>query len=468
KTATTQTVEHGKAFSMNAPGITGYTVVPADKTKSIASVSKNETVTFNYTKNVVPVTKYTITVKYIDTATNNEIQTATKTEIEKGKTFSIAAPSITGYTVKDADKTKTIASVSKNETVTINYTKNKYTITIKYIDENGTSIKTATTQTVEHGKPFYMAAPTITGYTVVPADKTKSIDSVIKNESLTFKYTKDAIKYNVKVIHLGNDDKQLGVENFPVEAGTKYTVKSKTFDGYKLSGNPTKDVTVTKDMEVTFTYNNLAFDVIKIDVIADGTYLKTVTKTVLPNEKVEVSNQILDLDPKEFDLAMKFYYNYTGVGGATRKYSINVSRFLVRYMPDSELPIMKKTILDRVNKLRQEEGVPLLKEDTQLSSVAAMRSGELKSRFSHTRPNGYSYTTAVDAAGITYVAIGENVARLPSQLTSGVAAGNEMFEMWEASSGHRKNMVDPSYQYIGIGLEVHGVTVYGTQLFIRK
>ena len=465
KTATTHTIGYGEQFSMIAPTITGYTVKAADKTKDIASVSKNETVTFTYTKN-----KYVITAKYVDES-GNSIKSTTTHPIEYGKPFSMTAPAITGYTVKTAGKTKNIASVSKNETVTFTYTKNapeKYTITVKYVDESGKEIKTATTANVEKGQPYSITAPAITGYTVVPADKIKNIAAVSKNETLTIKYTKNTVKYNVKVIHKGNDGESLGIENFSVEAGTKYIANSKTFNGYKLSGNLTQNVVVTKDIEITFIYNNLAFDVILIDVIADGTFLKTVTKTVQPNEAFKVSNQILGLDPKEFDLALTFYYNYTGVGGVTRKYTINVSRFLVRYVPDSELPIMQKTIFNKVNELRASLGVAPLKEDTQLNAIAAMRSDETKSLFSHTRPNGTSFSTAIDEKGITYSHVGENLARTPSQESSGQKVGEAMFNQWKASKGHYDNMVNPSYQYLGIGLHVHGVTVYGTQLFIRK
>ena len=465
KSTTTHPIEYGKPFSMTAPAITGYTVKAADKTKNIASVSKNETVTFTYTKN-----KYTITAKYVDES-GNSIKSTTTHPIEYGKPFSMTAPAITGYTVKTADKTKNIASVSKNETVTFTYTKNapeKYTITVKYVDESGKEIKTATTANVEKGQPYSITAPAITGYTVVTADKIKNIAAVSKNETLTIKYTKNTVKYNVKVIHKGNDGESLGIENFSVEAGTKYIANSKTFNGYKLSGNLTQNVVVTKDTEITFIYNNLAFDVILIDVIADGTFLKTVTKTVQPNEAFKVSNQILGLDPKEFDLALTFYYNYTGVGGVTRKYTINVSRFLVRYVPDSELPIMQKTIFNKVNELRASLGVAPLKEDTQLNAIAAMRSDETKSLFSHTRPNGTSFSTAIDEKGITYSHVGENLARTPSQESSGQKVGEAMFNQWKASKGHYDNMVNPSYQYLGIGLHVHGVTVYGTQLFIRK
>ena len=465
KSTTTHPIEYGKPFSMTAPAITGYTVKTADKTKNIASVSKNETVTFTYTKN-----KYVITAKYVDES-GNSIKSTTTHPIEYGKPFSMTAPAITGYTVKTADKTKNIASVSKNETVTFTYTKNapeKYTITVKYVDESGKEIKTATTANVEKGQPYSITAPAITGYTVVTADKIKNIAAVSKNETLTIKYTKNTVKYNVKVIHKGNDGESLGIENFSVEAGTKYIANSKTFNGYKLSGNLTQNVVVTKDTEITFIYNNLAFDVILIDVIADGTFLKTVTKTVQPNEAFKVSNQILGLDPKEFDLALTFYYNYTGVGGVTRKYTINVSRFLVRYVPDSELPIMQKTIFNKVNELRASLGVAPLKEDTQLNAIAAMRSDETKSLFSHTRPNGTSFSTAIDEKGITYSHVGENLARTPSQESSGQKVGEAMFNQWKASKGHYDNMVNPSYQYLGIGLHVHGVTVYGTQLFIRK
>ena len=472
KSTTTQTIEHGNRFTMTAPTITGYTVKAADKTKDIASVSKNETVTFTYTKN-----KYTITAKYVDES-GNSIKNATTHPIEYGNLFSMTAPAITGYTVKTADKTKNIASVSKNETVTFTYTKNtpeKYTITVKYVDQAGKEIKTATTANVEKGQPYSITAPTIDGYTVVAADKTKSITSVSKAETLTIRYTKNAIeKYTITV-------KYVDIENSPIktsttasiEKGQPYTATAPTIEGYTLKGNAFQTISsVTSDATITFVYNNLAFDRITLHATVDGNIVKSVTFKVKPGEIFNPSLDKLELDPNKYDLSLRpLYPVVTGKGGRELSFDFEVTLFK-NYLTDAEKQIMKETILQKVNDLRTNLIVPvgMLTEHSPLNTAATVRSKELKILFEHVRPDTRQYYTAITDAGLEIGGIrGENIWRIQgSRETSGKVMGEKAFEKWKESSGHYATMVDPNYNYIGIGIYNYGNDTYCSLLVIRK
>ena len=472
KTATTQIIEHGKSFSMTAPVITGYTVVAADKTKSIASVTKNETVTFNYTKN-----KYTITAKYLD-STGNNIKTATTQIIEHGKSFSMTAPDITGYTVMAADKTKTIASVSKNETVTFRYTKNpvvKYKITVKYVDETDKEIKTATTTEVEPGKTFSMTAPDITGYTVMAADKTKTIASVSKNETVTFRYTKNpVVKYKITVKYVDTENNTIkAATTESVENGKTYTATAPTINGYTVKGNNTKTISpVTSDVTLTFVYNNLAFDKVTLHAIVDGEIVKSVTFKVKPGEVFNPSLDKLDLDPNKYDLSLRpLHPVVTGKGGRELEFNFEVTLFK-NYVTPEELQIMQQTIIDKVNELRTTSNPPVsaLKLDSKLTIAVNIRAQELIELYdpNHLRPNGTSCMTVLTEQGISYRTAGENIAWIDSRETSGKVLGERMFTSWFNSAGHKRNMLDPNFQYIGVGVSCHGTTVYGAQLFIGR
>ena len=607
QTATTAIVDKGKSYKIDAPTITGYTVVAADKTKSISSVSKNETLTINYTKNATPAPKYTITVKhleestgkeiaqtttvsadkghtytadaavvtgythigdfsqtvvvdgnktitfkyklieyavrvkhedidgnllevdnyvfvkygysytakaksiedysladeptktvtikgvtfitfkytknpeykitvkYIDKTSGKEIMKSTTDNIGKGKHFSVMAPQIDGYTVLPEDEVKSINSVSKDETLTIKYTKNavpvtKYKITVNYVDETGNTIKTTTSTDIEKGKPFSMTAPAIGGYTVLDSDKTKSIGSVTKNETVTFKYKKNAVKYNVKIIHKGNDDTIREAENFQIEAGTNYSAKAKRFNGYVLTGKDTQNVLINKDTEIVFNYNNLAFHKVTLHGVLDGKIVKTVTFRVTPGEEFEPTGKKLDLDPKVYDVSKYSYWpKFTAVGGKSDEFRLQVWLFK-NYLSDSELKIMQQTILQRVNELRKSLGREPLIEHPQLNAAATVRSKELNERLAHIRPDGRDIITAITDEKLSIIGYpGENIAYegRPEFLTSGKLAGDAMFEGWEASEGHYLNMIDPDYKYFGVGVYCHGSFVYGTQLFIR-
>ena len=43
-----------------------------------------------------------------------------------------------------------------------------------------------------------------------------------------------------------------------------------------------------------------------------------------------------------------------------------------------------------------------------------------------------------------------------------------MFTSWFNSAGHKRNMLDPNFQYIGVGVSCYGTKVYGAQLFIGR
>ncbi len=351
--------------------------------------------------------KYKITVKYVD-ETDKEIKAATTTEVEYGKAFSMTAPDITGYTVMAADKTKTIVSVSKNETVTFRYTKNpvvKYKITIKYVDTENNTIKAATTESVENGKTYTATAPTINGYTV--------------------------------------------------------------------KGNNTKTISpVTSDVTLTFVYNNLAFDKVTLHAIVDGEIVKSVTFKVKPGEVFNPSLDKLDLDPNKYDLSLRpLHPVVTGKGGRELEFNFEVTLFK-NYVTPEELQIMQQTIIDKVNELRTTSNPPVsaLKLDSKLTIAVNIRAQELIELYdpNHLRPNGTSCMTVLTEQGISYRTAGENIAWIDSRETSGKVLGESMFTNWFNSAGHKRNMLDPNFQYIGVGVSCHGTTVYGAQLFIGR
>ena len=464
----TVNVEKGKPYTAKAETFTGYTLNGKDA-QTISAVNADQTLTFNYTKN-----KYTITVKYVD-STGNNIKTATTQIIEHGKSFSMTVPSITGYTVVPADKTKSIASVTKNETVAFNYTKNKYTITLKYVDASGNNIKTATTQIIEHGKSFSMTAPDITGYTVMAADKTKTIASVSKNETVTFRYTKNpVVKYKITVKYVDIENNTIkAATTESVENGKTYTATAPTINGYTVKGNNTKTISpVTSDVTLTFVYNNLAFDKVTLHAIVDGEIVKSVTFKVKPGEVFNPSLDKLDLDPNKYDLSLRpLHPVVTGKGGRELEFNFEVTLFK-NYVTPEELQIMQQTIIDKVNELRTTSNPPVsaLKLDSKLTIAVNIRAQELIELYdpNHLRPNGTSCMTVLTEQGISYRTAGENIAWIDSRETSGKVLGESMFTNWFNSAGHKRNMLDPNFQYIGVGVSCHGTTVYGAQLFIGR
>ncbi|GIN86130.1 hypothetical protein J6TS2_25160 [Heyndrickxia sporothermodurans] len=118
-------------------------------------------------------------------------------------------------------------------------------------------------------------------------------------------------------------------------------------------------------------------------------------------------------------------------------------------------------VIDLTNKERSKQGVPALKADTQLSSVAQKKSQDMQKNhyFSHTSPTYGSPFDMMRDFGVKYKNAGENIAQ-------GQQTPQEVVNAWMNSSGHRKNILNKDFTHIGVGFEQEGN--HWSQMFIGK
>ena len=110
------------------------------------------------------------------------------------------------------------------------------------------------------------------------------------------------------------------------------------------------------------------------------------------------------------------------------------------------------------NSARSQNGYAALVEDGALSEAAAVRAREIARSFSHTRPSGASFSSALSESGVSYLRAGENIA-------SGQKSASEVVNAWMNSPGHRANILNSSYSRIGsASVNING-TLYWVQLF---
>lgn len=110
------------------------------------------------------------------------------------------------------------------------------------------------------------------------------------------------------------------------------------------------------------------------------------------------------------------------------------------------------------NSARSQNGYAALVEDGALSEAAAVRAREIARSFSHTRPSGASFSSALSESGVSYLRAGENIA-------SGQKSASEVVDAWMNSPGHRANILNSSYSRIGsASVNIDG-TLYWVQLF---
>lgn len=130
-------------------------------------------------------------------------------------------------------------------------------------------------------------------------------------------------------------------------------------------------------------------------------------------------------------------------------------------IPTKEQAGIEQEVVKLVNAERAKAGLPALKEDWELSRVAKYKSQDMhdKKYFDHTSPTYGTPFTMMKNFGITYKSAGENIAM-------GQRSAEEVVKAWMNSEGHRANILNKNYTYIGVGYVKDGN--YWTQMFIQK
>lgn len=139
-------------------------------------------------------------------------------------------------------------------------------------------------------------------------------------------------------------------------------------------------------------------------------------------------------------------------------------------VPEQKAPEVKETeeskqltyaeqVVNLVNAERAKNGLQPLTIKEDVRAAAQIRAVEIQTSFSHTRPDGKSFVTALQEQNVSYRGAGENIAwgqRTPEQVV----------EAWMNSEGHRANILNAKYTSIGVGYYQNAKGVnYWTQLF---
>ena len=117
-------------------------------------------------------------------------------------------------------------------------------------------------------------------------------------------------------------------------------------------------------------------------------------------------------------------------------------------------------VLDETNKYRNELNLNNLTLDDDLSVVASIRAMEiaLNDKFSHKRPDGSYYSKIFEELNIDSKTSGENLAY-------GYSNGEEVCIDWKKSKGHYANMVNDSYNKLGVGVYTYKGRTYWVQIY---
>lgn len=125
---------------------------------------------------------------------------------------------------------------------------------------------------------------------------------------------------------------------------------------------------------------------------------------------------------------------------------------------DTKADSFEREVVRLVNVERRKNGLSELEYNWQLSRVARYKSEDMRDRgyFSHTSPTYGTPYQMMRSFGITYRTAGENIAK-------GQTSPEAVVKGWMNSSGHRANILNPSFTEIGVGFASGN---YWTQMFI--
>lgn len=126
-----------------------------------------------------------------------------------------------------------------------------------------------------------------------------------------------------------------------------------------------------------------------------------------------------------------------------------------------ELSQYEQQVVKLTNQERTQRGLKPLKVDPTLSKMARDKSGDMAQNhyFSHNSPTYGSPFDMMKQYGISYRTAGENIAE-------GQRTPQEVVDAWMNSEGHRENILNPNFTYIGVGYVEQG-NIW-TQDFIGK
>ncbi|MGN1225271.1 MAG: CAP domain-containing protein [Ruminococcus sp.] len=100
----------------------------------------------------------------------------------------------------------------------------------------------------------------------------------------------------------------------------------------------------------------------------------------------------------------------------------------------------------QINQMREENGISPIPTAPLLQEMCGQRAEELTSLYSHSRPNGTPWYTILGEYGINMNCVaGENIA-------AGYDTPESVVEGWMNSDGHRKTILNESYDYFAVGV----------------
>jgi uncharacterized protein YkwD len=137
---------------------------------------------------------------------------------------------------------------------------------------------------------------------------------------------------------------------------------------------------------------------------------------------------------------------------------------------------LERRIFQLTNEARRHNHLPPLDLDNGLTRKAREKSDDMlvKKYFSHTSPEGKTIKERMQeekpAVFRTISRVGENIYMGARFDYSGdiKSQARLIVDGWMTSPGHRRNILDPTYTHLGVGVAAKGKMCYATQIFTTE
>ncbi len=138
----------------------------------------------------------------------------------------------------------------------------------------------------------------------------------------------------------------------------------------------------------------------------------------------------------------------------------------------AHLKEVESRIFRLTNEARRKNGLGILDRDDSLREVARAHSDDMLKRdfFSHVNPDGLSPAKRLAPVySSTVVRTGENIwGGSGHDYSDPQLMARVIVDGWLSSPGHRKNIMNPDYTHLGVGVSVMGKEIRATQVFVRR
>ncbi len=131
-------------------------------------------------------------------------------------------------------------------------------------------------------------------------------------------------------------------------------------------------------------------------------------------------------------------------GTATITAKIGSKKYKCKITVKTQQDVYRTKLINMLNKERRKYGYASFDKNSLLHQAAQKRAKELSDRFSHTRPNGYKWTSAISMK-YDFKRAAENIARdfaTPQQVT----------DAWMDKASTKAKIISKNYNEIGVGV----------------